>query len=87
MTFPLSRKALAITCVIVALAGVAIAVTRPKSIESAVLGSKWVHPDRFRDHDLRIAGPAAGRTQSFWALTGIYQRLLDQPSSRMFVAL
>ena len=39
--FPLSRKALATTFVIVALAGGTIAMTRPKSIESAVLGSEW----------------------------------------------
>ena len=37
--FPLSRKVVAITFVIAALAGVAMA--RPKSIESAVLGSEW----------------------------------------------
>ena len=38
--FPLSLKALAIL-VIAALAGVAVALTRPKSIDSAVLGSGW----------------------------------------------
>ena len=37
--FPLSRNMVAITFVIAALAGVAMA--RPKSIESAVLGSEW----------------------------------------------
>ena len=39
--FPLSLKVLAITFVIAALAGVAVAMTRPKLIESAVLGSEW----------------------------------------------
>ena len=38
--FPLSRKVVAITFVIAALAG-GVAMTRPKSIESAVLGSEW----------------------------------------------
>ena len=37
--FPLSRKVVAIMFVIAALAGVVMA--RPKSIESAVLGSEW----------------------------------------------
>ena len=37
--FPLSLKALAIA--IAALAGVAVALTRSKSIDSAVLGSEW----------------------------------------------
>jgi hypothetical protein len=42
MTFyPLSVKALAITFAIAALAGGAVVMTRPKSIESAVLGSEW----------------------------------------------
>ena len=59
--FPLSRKALAMTFAIAALAGVAVALTRPKSIDSAVLGSEWqCTQDRFRDHDLRVADPAAG---------------------------
>ena len=41
MTFsPVSLKALAILAV-AALAGVAVALTRSKSIESAVLGSEW----------------------------------------------
>ena len=39
--FPLSLKVLAITFVIAALAGGAVALTRSKSIESAVLGSEW----------------------------------------------
>ena len=39
--FPLSLKVLAITFVIAALAGGAVALTRPKSIDSAVLGSEW----------------------------------------------
>ena len=39
--FPLSLKALAITLAIAVLAGVAVALTRPKSIDSAVLGSEW----------------------------------------------
>ena len=38
--FPVSLKALAILAV-AALAGVAVALTRPKSIDSAVLGSEW----------------------------------------------
>ena len=38
--FPLSLKAFAILA-IAALAGVAVALTRPKSIDSAVLGSEW----------------------------------------------
>ena len=38
--FPVSLKALAILA-IAALAGVAVALTRPKSIDSAVLGSEW----------------------------------------------
>ena len=38
--FPLSLKALAILA-IAALAGVAVALTRSKSIDSAVLGSEW----------------------------------------------
>ena len=38
--FPLSLKALAMLA-IAALAGVAVALTRPKSIDSAVLGSEW----------------------------------------------
>ena len=41
MPLKLSVKALAITFVIAALARGAIAMTRPKSIESAVLGSEW----------------------------------------------
>ena len=42
MTFsPLSLKVLAIMFVIAALAGGAVALTRSKSIESAVLGSEW----------------------------------------------
>jgi hypothetical protein len=41
MTFsPLSLKALAMLA-IAALAGVAVALTRPKPIDSAVLGSEW----------------------------------------------
>ena len=39
--FPLSLKALAITLAIAALAGVTVALTRSKSIDSAVLGSEW----------------------------------------------
>ena len=39
--FPLTLKVLAITFVIAALAGGAVALTRSKSIESAVLGSEW----------------------------------------------
>ena len=39
--FPLSLKVLAITFAIAALAGGAVALTRPKSIDSAVLGSEW----------------------------------------------
>jgi hypothetical protein len=39
--FPLSLKVLAITLAITVLAGVAVALTRPKSIDSAVLGSEW----------------------------------------------
>ena len=39
--FPLSLKVLATTFVIAALAGVAVALTRPKPIDSAVLGSEW----------------------------------------------
>ena len=38
--FPVSLKALAILAV-AALAGVAVALTRPKPIDSAVLGSEW----------------------------------------------
>jgi hypothetical protein len=38
--FPLSLKALAMLA-IAALAGVAVALTRSKSIDSAVLGSEW----------------------------------------------
>ena len=38
--FPVSLKALAILAV-AALAGVAVALTRSKSIDSAVLGSEW----------------------------------------------
>jgi hypothetical protein len=42
MTFsPLSLKVLVITFVIAALAGGAVAMTRPKPIDSAVLGSEW----------------------------------------------
>ena len=39
--FPLSLKVLATTFVIAALAGGAVALTRPKPIDSAVLGSEW----------------------------------------------
>jgi hypothetical protein len=39
--FPLSLKVLATTFVIVALAWGAVAPTRPKSINSAVVGSEW----------------------------------------------
>ena len=39
--FPLSLKALAMTFAIAALAGGAVALTRSKSIDSAVLGSEW----------------------------------------------
>ena len=39
--FPLSLKVLATTFVIAALAGGAVALTRSKSIDSAVLGSEW----------------------------------------------
>jgi hypothetical protein len=39
--FPLSLKVLATTFVIAALAGGAVAMTRPKSIDSAVRGSEW----------------------------------------------
>ncbi len=38
--FPLSLKVLAMLA-IAALVGVAVALTRPKSIDSAVLGSEW----------------------------------------------
>ena len=38
--FPVSLRALAILAV-AALAGVAVALTRPKPIDSAVLGSEW----------------------------------------------
>jgi len=38
--FPLSLKALAILA-IAALAGVAVALTRSKSIDSTMLGSEW----------------------------------------------
>ena len=42
MTFyPRSLKSLAITFAIAALAGGAVVMTRPKSIESAVLGLEW----------------------------------------------
>jgi hypothetical protein len=42
MTFsPLSLKVLAIAFVTAVLAGGALAMTRPKSIDSAVLGSEW----------------------------------------------
>ena len=44
--FPVSLKALAILAV-AALAGVAVALTRPKPIDSAVLGSAWAEA-----HDL-----------------------------------
>ncbi|MET4171007.1 hypothetical protein ABIB99_002089 [Bradyrhizobium sp. LA6.1] len=37
----LSPKALAIAVVVVALAGVALLLARPKPIESAVLGADW----------------------------------------------
>jgi hypothetical protein len=39
--FPLSLKVLATTFVIAALTWGAVALTRPKSIDSAVLGSEW----------------------------------------------
>ena len=39
--YPLSLKSLAITFAIAALAGGAVVMTRPKSIESAVLGPEW----------------------------------------------
>ncbi|MBR0719743.1 hypothetical protein [Bradyrhizobium liaoningense] len=39
--FRLSLKALAITFAAVVLAGVALALARPKPIENAVLGSEW----------------------------------------------
>jgi hypothetical protein len=39
--FRLSLKALAITFATVALAGVAIALARPKPVDSAMLGSEW----------------------------------------------
>ncbi len=39
--FPLCLKALAIVIAIVVLAGVAVNLTRPKSIDSAALGSEW----------------------------------------------
>ena len=39
--FPLSLKVLATTFVIAALAWGAVALTRPKPIDSAVLGSEW----------------------------------------------
>ena len=38
--FPLSQKALAMLA-IAALVGVTVALTRPKSIDSAVMGSEW----------------------------------------------
>jgi hypothetical protein len=39
--FGLSVRALAITVAVVALAGVTIALGRPRPIESAVLGAEW----------------------------------------------
>jgi hypothetical protein len=39
--FPLSLKVLVLAFVIAALAGGAVAMTRPKPIDSAVLGSEW----------------------------------------------
>jgi hypothetical protein len=39
--FPLSLKVLATTFVIAALAWGAVALTRPKPIDSALLGSEW----------------------------------------------
>ena len=39
--FRLRLKVLAITFVIAAFAGGAVAMTRPKSIDSALLGSEW----------------------------------------------
>ncbi|MDI3560187.1 hypothetical protein [Bradyrhizobium sp. Arg816] len=41
MTSRLSPKALAIAVAVVALAGVALLLARPKPIESAVLGADW----------------------------------------------
>ncbi|KGT76090.1 hypothetical protein JEY40_21645 [Bradyrhizobium japonicum] len=41
MIFRLSPKALAIAVAVVALAGVALLLARPKPIESAVLGADW----------------------------------------------
>lgn len=40
-SFRLSLKALAITFALVALAGAAVALARPKPIENAVLGNEW----------------------------------------------
>ncbi len=41
MIFRLGPKALAIAVAVVALAGVALLLARPKPIESAVLGADW----------------------------------------------
>jgi hypothetical protein len=50
MTFsPLSLKVLAIALVTAVLAGGAVAMTRPRSIDSAVLGSEW------RCHEIAFA--------------------------------
>jgi hypothetical protein len=57
MTFSLRSLALAILA-IAALAGGAVALTNPKSDST---GFRMAVPqDRFRDHDLRVADPAAG---------------------------
>ena len=51
--FPVSLKALAILAV-AALAGVAVALTRSTSIDSAVLGSEWqCHKTAFTTCELR----------------------------------
>src|SRR6476660_333206 len=62
MTFsPLSLKVLVITFVIAALAGGAVAMTRPKPIDSAVLGSEWqCHEIAFVVMTCALRTPAAG---------------------------
>src|SRR6476660_3588347 len=62
MTFsPLSLKVLVITFVIAALAGGAVAMTRPKPIDSAVLGSEWqCHEIAFGIMTCALRTPAAG---------------------------
>ena len=77
MTFyPLSVKSLAITFAIAALAGGAVVMTRPKSIESAVLGSEWrrcFETETRRIYFDEIAPPAAAARETVW-LTEHYAR-------------